>query len=94
MNTKQEKLEAFAGLIRFAESLERLSEEQWAGPIAEGKWSPRDIISHMMLWDRYFLENALRPMSGASADDAEAARFQRVQPRRRGLRADPSKQGI
>jgi len=64
MNTKQEKLEAFAELIGFAESLERLSEEQWSGPIAAGKWSPRDIVSHMMLWDRYFLENVVRPMAG------------------------------
>ncbi|MEC0238921.1 DinB family protein [Paenibacillus dokdonensis] len=63
MNTKQEKLDAFAELIGFAESLERLSEEQWSGPIAEGKWSPRDIISHIMLWDKYFLEHAVRPMA-------------------------------
>ncbi|MDR9854461.1 DinB family protein [Paenibacillus sp. VCA1] len=63
MNTKQEKLAAFAELVGFAESLERLTEEAWVGPIAEGKWSPRDIISHMMLWDNYFLENAVRPMA-------------------------------
>ncbi|MDR0268419.1 DinB family protein [Paenibacillus sp.] len=63
MNTKQEKLQAFAELIEFAESLDRLPEEQWAGPIAEGKWSPRDIISHIMLWDKYFLEHAVRPMA-------------------------------
>ncbi|MWV43640.1 DinB family protein [Paenibacillus sp. HJL G12] len=63
MNTKQEKLEAFAELIGFTESLESLTESQWTGPIAEGKWSPRDIISHIMLWDRYFLEHAVLPMA-------------------------------
>ncbi|MCJ8010519.1 DinB family protein [Paenibacillus sp. KQZ6P-2] len=63
MNTKQEKLEAFAELIGFAQSLERLPEEQWTGPITEGKWSPRDIMSHIMLWDKYFLVHAVRPMA-------------------------------
>lgn len=63
MVSKQEKLEAFAELVAFAEELEHLPEEQWSGSIAEGKWSPRDIISHMMLWDNYFLEHAVRPMA-------------------------------
>ncbi|MGN7355919.1 DinB family protein [Paenibacillus sp. SAF-054] len=63
MKTKQEKLEAFAELIAFSEILKRLPEEHWNGSIAVGKWAPRDIISHMMLWDKYFLEHAIRPMA-------------------------------
>ncbi|MBE9913838.1 DinB family protein [Paenibacillus donghaensis] len=63
MYTKQEKLEAYAEWITFAQSLKDLPEEKWTGPIAEGKWSPRDIVSHIMLWDKYFLENAVCPMA-------------------------------
>ncbi|MBE4907805.1 DinB family protein [Bacillus luteolus] len=36
-------------------SLKELSNEEWIKPIAEGKWSVREMISHFMNWDNYII---------------------------------------
>lgn len=43
----------------FVESLRTISEENWTTPIAENKWSVRDIIGHIMFWDKYIQEEAI-----------------------------------
>ncbi|MGM7684958.1 DinB family protein [Cytobacillus sp. Hm23] len=55
-----ERINSFEGFIHFVESLRNMENEKWGLPIAEGKWTVRDIIAHIMLWDKYFLENAIR----------------------------------
>ncbi|MBD3919495.1 DinB family protein [Paenibacillus sp. PR3] len=59
MNSKDQLIEEFARFIPFVEGLRQLDEETWAMPIARGKWTTRDVIAHMMLWDKYFLEGAI-----------------------------------
>jgi hypothetical protein len=49
----------FAQLISFAESLRELDNTIWTTPIAPDKWSTRDVVTHIMLWDKYFLEDAI-----------------------------------
>ncbi|MGG0288954.1 DinB family protein [Peribacillus butanolivorans] len=49
----------FQGFISFVESLRNLNEDMWTSPIAENKWSARDIIGHIMFWDKYILEEAI-----------------------------------
>lgn len=59
MNSKDQLLDQFARLTSFVEGLRQIDEEKWAMPIAQGKWTTRDIVAHMMLWDKYFLEGAI-----------------------------------
>ena len=39
--------------------MQNLNEEVWDSSIEAGKWTIRDIISHIMLWDKYFYEEAI-----------------------------------
>lgn len=45
---------AFQEWISFIRNLERCNERTWNQAIAEGKWSIREIIAHIALWDQYF----------------------------------------
>src|SRR5690606_14701573 len=39
--------------------LKEIEEEHWNKPLSEGKWSMKDVICHIMLWDKYFYEGAI-----------------------------------
>ncbi|WP_195576164.1 DinB family protein [Paenibacillus sp. 1001270B_150601_E10] len=49
----------FKSYIAFVLKLDELSEEHWNSPIAEGKWTLKEVITHIMLWDKYFYEEAI-----------------------------------
>ncbi|WP_409343502.1 DinB family protein [Paenibacillus sp. MBLB4367] len=59
MSNKEQLVQSMEKWIAFAESLHGMDERTWTTPIGEGKWAPRDIVSHMMLWDRYYMETAV-----------------------------------
>ena len=59
MKSKEQLLEELSALIPFVESLREADDEVWTAPLGKGKWSVRDIISHILLWDKYILEEAL-----------------------------------
>lgn len=63
MNTNEQLIEQFSYFVAYVDSLRLTDDEKWTAPIAEGKWSVRDIVAHMMLWDRYFLEGAIQPIA-------------------------------
>lgn len=62
MSSKSSLLEQFHQWIAFVQSLEH-AEESWDVQLGEGKWSVREVVCHIMLWDRYFLEEAIEPLS-------------------------------
>jgi uncharacterized damage-inducible protein DinB len=35
----------------------------WKTPIAEGKWTIHDVVSHILLWDKYFYESTIEPIA-------------------------------
>jgi hypothetical protein len=49
----------FKSFIDFVESLKAIDEVYWNKPLSEGKWSMKDVICHIMLWDKYFYEGAI-----------------------------------
>jgi hypothetical protein len=49
----------FEEWISFTRSIQNLNEEVWDSSIEVGKWTIRDIISHIMQWDKYFYEEAI-----------------------------------
>ncbi|SFS79709.1 DinB family protein [Paenibacillus sp. BC26] len=63
MNTYSGLLSTFQSLIPFANSLRSLPEEVWSAPLQPDKWSTRSVIGHIMLWDRHFLQEAIRPIA-------------------------------
>lgn len=52
----------FKSFTDWLPSLRNVPEDVWIAPIAEGKWAIQGLISHMVLWDKYFLENAIHPV--------------------------------
>ncbi|MMZ46301.1 hypothetical protein [Paenibacillus polymyxa] len=59
MNEKSQLLEEFKEWIRF---VSEIREMDWQIKIAEDKWSVHDIVSHILLWDKYFFEAAINPI--------------------------------
>ncbi|HCN57235.1 MULTISPECIES: DinB family protein [unclassified Exiguobacterium] len=45
--------------IDYYKSLERLSGEEWELPLAVDKWTVQECVSHLFLWDRYYLDHAV-----------------------------------
>ncbi|WP_052675998.1 DinB family protein [Paenibacillus sp. IHBB 10380] len=59
IESKEQLLEQFSEWISYVKKLEGYGEDVWNEEIAEGKWSLRELVSHMMLWDKYFFETAI-----------------------------------
>lgn len=57
--TSMEMVEEFKSFIDFVQELKTLNEEHWNSPISEGKWTLKDVITHIMLWDKYFYEEGI-----------------------------------
>ncbi|MBH5317675.1 DinB family protein [Paenibacillus sp. GSMTC-2017] len=64
--TAIEMVEEFNTYITFVVELKSIKEEHWNIPIAEGKWTLKDILSHLMLWDKYFYDEAIEPIKNGS----------------------------
>lgn len=75
MQSKEELINEFSALISFVKSIRDLDDETWVSPIAEGKWTTRDIIAHIMLWDKYFLENAIERITNRKVISAKHLDF-------------------
>lgn len=64
MNAKIEaKLKAFNEWTLFVQSLRDYAETVWESSIKEGKWSMKSLVSHMMMWDKYFYEEAIEKIA-------------------------------
>lgn len=62
MRTKDQCIADFHEWIPFVRSLRSLHPDQWSIPMSQGKWSVRDTVSHIVRWDEYYLEEALKPI--------------------------------
>ncbi|WP_059053854.1 DinB family protein [Paenibacillus senegalimassiliensis] len=56
-------LVVFKEWVEFARSLQEQSEDIWNSSLEEGKWTIKDIVCHIMLWDKYFYEEAVHKMA-------------------------------
>ncbi|WP_226659608.1 DinB family protein [Guptibacillus hwajinpoensis] len=60
MTDKRSVLNEYASLINWLESTAlEMSEEAFFQPIKQGKWSSAAILSHIMKWDHYLLEERI-----------------------------------
>lgn len=55
MNDKQQLLNEYSEWIGKVKEFGDLEEGYWNSPIADGKWTVRDVVCHIMRWDEYFL---------------------------------------
>lgn len=58
--TNDELLNDFKSFIPFVKSLADLNDDIWENSLEVGKWTLKDVISHIMLWDKYFYEEAIQ----------------------------------
>lgn len=54
MNDKQQLLNEYSEWIGKVKEFGVLEEGYWNSPIADGKWTVRDVVCHIMRWDEYF----------------------------------------
>ena len=52
-------IKAFNEYFSWISRLKEIDERLWTKPIAEGKWSIREIIAHITNWDHHLLSNVL-----------------------------------
>ncbi|MBU5465925.1 DinB family protein [Virgibacillus sp. MSJ-26] len=62
MYTTEDLINDFEGFNSYVSSLKAIEETLFFKPIAEGKWSTAEIISHLSFWDRYIREEMLSQM--------------------------------
>ncbi|TFJ92922.1 DinB family protein [Lentibacillus salicampi] len=62
MYTKEELMTDFENFNLYVKSLKTMEEIQFFEPIAEGKWSTAEIISHISFWDKYIRVETLPQM--------------------------------
>lgn len=64
MNKEMEQLlQAFEEWTLFVKTMTHLEEKVWNSSLEEGKWTIKSIVSHMMLWDRYFYKEAIEKIA-------------------------------
>lgn len=63
MNDKQLLLNEYAEWIDNVGEFAEQGEAYWNRPIAEGKWTVRDVVCHIMRWDEYFFNEAIAKIS-------------------------------
>lgn len=56
---KAELLASFQDWIHFMRKRREQSDSVWDVPLSPGKWSLRAVVSHIMLWDKYFYDHAI-----------------------------------
>ncbi|QYR19786.1 DinB family protein [Paenibacillus sp. sptzw28] len=59
IQTSTELLKSFHSFVYFVDSLRLVQGKTWVLPLKPDKWAMREVISHILLWDRYFLEEAI-----------------------------------
>ncbi|MGO4274466.1 DinB family protein [Paenibacillus sp. TAF58] len=63
MKSKELLIKEFSTLILFVQSLRQLDDGTWVTPIEESKWTTRDVVAHLMFWDKYFFEEAIEKIT-------------------------------
>lgn len=64
MAVKQTKvLKQFSDFLLWVENLRDTAQDLWLKPISTGKWSLREILTHIMYWDRNSLERMVPNMT-------------------------------
>lgn len=72
MNNRADLINPFKEWNKFVLDI---ADMDWSTPIAEGKWTIHDVVSHIMLWDKYFYESTIEPIVSDKAITLELIDF-------------------
>lgn len=64
---RNEVLDPFSSFLPWVETLKDTAEDVWLRPVSPGKWSLREILTHIMYWD----QNSLVVMVPRMGEGAE-----------------------
>lgn len=67
MNNREQQTAEFEQWIADVRELESKGETFWDRPLGEGKWTVREMVSHIVEWDRYSYENAIAKLLAGEA---------------------------
>jgi len=60
MNERAYAFEEFEGWNQFVLEIKDMD---WSIPIREGAWTIHSVVTHILMWDQYFLEAAIDPIA-------------------------------
>ncbi|WP_339223502.1 DinB family protein [Paenibacillus sp. FSL H8-0332] len=94
--TNKQLILEFESFIPYIQSLDSMEDADWEAPLEAGKWSLKDVLCHIMLWDKYFYVEALvkikegLPLTAAHMDfnafNANAVLYARTVTRQEAIR--------
>ena len=73
--TNEQLVLEFQSFIPYIQSLGNIGEAHWETPIQPGKWSLKEMLSHIMLWDKYFYEEAFAKVKAGQPLTAKHQNF-------------------
>ncbi|WP_251034835.1 acetamidase/formamidase family protein [Paenibacillus polymyxa] len=56
-------LQTFEEWALFVKTMNHLEEKTWNSSMEEGKWTIKSLVSHVMLWDRYFYKEVIEKIA-------------------------------
>ncbi|MEO2213727.1 DinB family protein [Paenibacillus amylolyticus] len=56
-------LQTFEEWALFVKTMTHFEDSIWNSSMEEGKWTIKSIVSHIMLWDRYFYKEAIEKIA-------------------------------
>ncbi|SFL59145.1 DinB superfamily protein [Gracilibacillus orientalis] len=74
MEKTEQVIQNFAQFSKWVQSLMKVEDNLLFEPIKKGKWSSAEIISHIIYWDRYMLQDVIPKMT--SGANIESVRFE------------------
>jgi uncharacterized damage-inducible protein DinB len=78
---------------KWADSLRELQDNEWHKPLGEAKWSVAAVVAHLLLWDKYSLEERF-PFFNEGAELPSYPDFQNVNDRAKDYAEMTSKEQI
>ncbi|WP_408010514.1 DinB family protein [Pseudalkalibacillus sp. A8] len=70
MDKREQWLLTFGEMCEWVSTLRTIQRELWLQPIAEGKWSIGEIISHFYFWDRFIYNDRLLKLESSDFNQA------------------------
>lgn len=74
---KEEIIQSYQDINQWFQSLHEVEDQKWLAPIEKGKWSMAAVISHLLFWDRFSLEERF-PIMNEGARLSPFPEFQSV----------------
>jgi hypothetical protein len=62
MMEKQRIIEQSITFLEWVLTLQQVPQQFWITPFKKGSWGPAEVIAHFSFWDKFVIDNRLRPL--------------------------------